>query len=283
MEDLLQDSLAYSEVDYEMWVLEEIWRQQTMSVGLLAVAGEEIFREPDKDYRPKPYRGTDYRMDKSVRVKDRISRVAKRLADKGLITQWPRSGRHGERALTLTNKGDEVLAEAGFENMNYGKRFRGKYVNQKHHFGMSRCSLSFRIACEIHERKGDVLPSVAIPIGEELVRSDSLWKLDALGMPVEYERSKKPNPALIRKMRAYNDAIVNGRLPRLGMSPMRVLWITDRPGQLPMLMEVAQEVGNKTLFLFTCEDWFLSDVQNLLVDPIWRFCDGEETYLEAGL
>jgi hypothetical protein len=180
-EEFTPDDLDYSDEDREMWVLEELWRLQVGSVGLLMMAGEERFGEPDKDYRPKKYRGAAYR-ELEVRIRERISHLVKRLAKKGLITQWPRSGRHGERALTLTTKGDEVLAENGFEHMAYGKRFKGKYVNQKHHFGMSKCSLAFRAACEIQERKGEVLPSVTIRVSdEEFIRSDSLWKLDTPG------------------------------------------------------------------------------------------------------
>jgi hypothetical protein len=107
-------------------------------------------------------------------------------------------------------------------------------------------------------------------------------------MPVEYERSKKPNPVLERKMLGYRDAKAMELLKTLRVSSLRVLWIAERAGQLPMLMEVAESLytgqeGIRHPFLFTYQDRFLHDAQSLLVDPIWQLSNGVEMCLEDKL
>jgi hypothetical protein len=286
-----QSRLAYGGKDMDMWILEETWRLQVESVGLLSLVGEEWFPEvPEKDSRARKFRGRAYQS-KAIRVKDALSRRVQKLAQMGLLTQWPRDGVHGERALTLTSKADELLAEEGFPNMNYGKRFRGKYVNQKHHFGMSKCSIAYRMAYEIQEREGEILPGIEIAAGEEVIRTDSLWKLDDIGLLVEYERSKKPNPVLERKMLVYRDVKLTELLKKLRVSTVRVLWIAERGGQLPMLRQVAESLyqgreGIRYPFLFTHQGRFIgeeTDVQSLLIDPIWQLSNGFELCLEDKL
>jgi hypothetical protein len=242
-------------------LLEETWRYGVVNVKYLAVMAEDVYDEGEKEYK----------LPKDVRVRDSVSRYVKELVEGGLLKRWPKVGKGGFQPLTLTEKGEKFLERYGYEHRGYAKRFgKTESLHYEHHLMVTRCSLAFLMACEIQEVKGEVLP--AIPV--DSVWPDKVWTMEDKTVLVECERSKKSNDKIRKKLDVYAQSFKQGKLTRT-----RVLWIAERAGQLPLLMRLGQEMTCKACFLFTHEGRFLNDVQKILVDPIWQFCDGEETYL----